>query len=220
MTSASFNGFSNNAMSFLKSLKANNNRAWFAENKKTYEAEIKSPAAAFCDLMSMELKKTTGIPHKSKLFRVHRDVRFSKDKTPYNSHIHISFTPESNLKSPPMWFFGLDTQSLAIGCGVFGFEKPELERFRKRVVGEEGAAIAKTLASLEKKGMRLTEPHLKRVPNEYPKDHPQGDLLRYKGLAVWQDFDDTQWVTKPDMVKTCLKEFKRLTPMFDLLIGN
>ena len=220
MASAPFTGFSKQALNFLKELDGNNNREWFAEHKKTYETEIKSPAGIYCDLMAEELEKLTGHAHRSKLFRIHRDVRFSKDKTPYNTHVHIAFTPQLPLQSPPMWFFGLDIDKLALGCGVFGFEKPELDRFRHRVMGEEGVEIEKTLKALEKKGMRLTEPHLKRVPNDCPKDHPRADLLRYKGMAVWRDFEDATWVTEPKMVATCVREFKRMQPMFDLLAAN
>ncbi len=220
MTDLKFAGFSPAALGFLDDLKVNNTRDWFAANKTTYETEIKRPAASFCETMSGQLTKLTGRDHKAKVYRIHRDVRFSKDKTPYNAHLHISFEPESNLQSPPMWFFGLGTEKLSLGCGVFGFDKAELDLFRSRVTAPTGGEIAETLGGLEKAGARMSEPQLKRVPHGYPKDHPRSDLLRHKGLASWLDHENRSWVTKPEMMSLCLKEFKKLYPIFDLLIDE
>ncbi len=212
-----FEGFSKEAIKFLKDLKANNNREWFTEHKKVYETEVKGPAQHFCDEMSTALQKLTGAPHGSKVFRIHRDVRFSKDKTPYNAHLHISFFPVEGADHPPHWFFGLDPTSLTVGVGNFMFEKGRLESFRRRVDGKEGATLAKTLAKLEKGGVRLGRIDLKRVPAPYDKDHPQGDLLRRKGLSAWVDFKDTKPATSKDVIKTCAASFKKIKPVYDWL---
>lgn len=214
-----FNGFSPDALAFLDALKANNNREWFAEYKSAYDLLIKRPADDFCQEMAAMLQQLTGRKHKSKLFRVHRDVRFSKDKTPYNTHIHIAFTPQSSLKSPPMWFFGLDTQSLALGCGVFAFDKQELEKFRQTVVSEGGDAIAQCLHGLRNNGLRLSEPELKRVPGGHQQDHPREALLRHKGLSVWSDIPDRAMATRADILQQCHTRFNVLRPVYDLILG-
>ncbi len=217
MTASDFQRFSEAALLFLSDLKANNTRDWFAANKTVYETEIKAPAAAFCDVMTAELQRLTGQVHSAKVFRIYRDVRFSKDKTPYNTHLHIAFTPQSELASPPMWFFGLGLEKLSLGCGVFSFDPATLEQFRARVTGPDGDKIAGVLADLWDAGMRLHEPELKRVPNGYPKDHPHADLLRHKGLSAWTDLDDRSIITRPDGVRRCMAEFERLKPLFDML---
>ena len=215
-----FDGFTGAALSFLDNLERNNDRDWFADNKPTYEAEIKHPAAAFCAVMEAGLTRQTGIAHSSKVFRIHRDVRFSKDKRPYNAHLHISFTPQSPLRSPPMWFFGLGTERLSLGCGVFAFEKAELEVYRRRTAGEEGADLERALARLKDKGVRLSDPELKRVPAGYDTGHPRAELLRHKGLGVWLDFPDRAWVTQPGAVERTLSELAKLRPVFDWLAEN
>ncbi len=217
MSDATFSGFSPKAVTFLTDLKNNNNREWFNDHKSVYESEIKRPAALFMDAMMSGLETLTGCAHGSKLFRIHRDVRFSKDKTPYNAHLHISFTPDLKLPSPPMWFFGLGTERLSLGCGVFAFDKAALQSFRDRIVGTEGGKIAQALTGIRKKGVRIGEPDLKRVPAGYPKDHPHEELLRYKGLSAWLDHEDRKLVTRPDVVAFCLTEFKKLKPVYDLL---
>ncbi len=212
-----FDGFSNEAVGFLKDLKGNNNRDWFAENKKVYEQEIKAPAKMFCEDMAAALEKLTGTPHGSKVFRINRDIRFSKDKTPYNAHLHISFIPQAADTHPPHWFFGLDPTSLTIGVGNFVFEKQQLVDYRERVAGEDGAPLAKTLAKLEKGGARLGKIDLKRVPSPYEQGHPQAELLKRKGLSVWIDFKGTDVATDKNVIKTCTANFKKLKPVFDWL---
>ncbi|MFZ2101712.1 MAG: DUF2461 family protein, partial [Oricola sp.] len=85
MAATDFTGFNDETITFLADLKANNARDWFADNKPLYERALKKPAGAFAGLMADELEKLTGAPHKPKIFRINRDVRFSRDKSPYNS---------------------------------------------------------------------------------------------------------------------------------------
>jgi uncharacterized protein (TIGR02453 family) len=219
MTDTEFPGFSKQAIQFLSDLKANNNREWFAENKTVYEQEIKRPARFFCDFMCDQLQGLTGTPHSSKIFRIHRDVRFSKDKTPYKAHLHILFAPQTDMPSPPRWFFGLMPDSATLGVGVFSFEKPQLDEYRRRVAGENGAKLAKLLGSLLSDGAHMYDPALKRVPTGFPKDHPRADLLRRKGLAVWHDFESVDAVTGPQTLKNCRAGFKRLKPVYDWMLG-
>ena len=222
MTAAPFSGFSPQTLSFMKQLKANNNRDWFKDQKKTYEEDYKIPALSFADAMIQQLHSMTGLSHTSKLFRIHRDVRFSKDKTPYNTHMHISFTPESPrehpMANPPSWFFGLNTEKLTLGCGIFGFDAVQLQTFRSRIDGIEGDEIAATLQDLLQKGGRLDNPELKRVPSGYAKDHPHEALLRRKGLAVWSDLGDATAALDKDLIYTFRAEFENLKPVFDLLL--
>lgn len=213
-----FDAFAPTVPDFLTRLAANNTKDWFAAHKDEYDRDLKAPALTFGSEVAQGLRQMTGLLHSCKLFRVHRDVRFSKDKTPYNAHLHLSFTPDSGDQTPPMWFWGLGQERLSLGCGVFGFGKAELDRFRDRAAGGEGAALAKMLSRMQNVGLRVSEPELKRVPPGYDKDHPHGDLLRRKGLSVWVDFDDRDIVARPGHVAFCLEQFQRLRPVFDTLI--
>ena len=217
MTDPAFEGFSPAALTFLEELAANNTRDWFTAHKPTYEAEIKRPAEAFCTEMTTRLADMTGHPHHAKIYRIHRDVRFSKDKTPYNAHLHISFAPDLDLTSPPMWFFGLGTETLSLGCGVFAFDNPALARFRDRLDSPEGAGIAKMVADLKQQGIRISEPDLKRVPPGYPPGHPRAELLRHKGLSGWIDLADRRAACGPDAIPRICDAFTRLRPLYDCL---
>lgn len=209
--------FTTETLAFLSDLKANNNRDWFIANKADYEAVYKMPSKALAEELSERMHAFTGVDHKSKLFRVNRDVRFSKDKTPYNTHIHMSFLPQGSGTASLGWMLGLAPDYFSLGCGVFEMDKGALQAFRERVVADEGNAIASMLASLEGKGVRLNDPEMKRVPAGFDKTHPREALLRRKGLIGWLDLEGPEEALKPDLVERVLARFDVLKPIFDLL---
>ncbi len=215
---SSFDGFPAATLKFLKDLKANNSRTWFDSNRATYDSALKRPTKIFCEEMTVRLEALTGHPHDAKLYRINRDLRFSKDKTPYNAHLHISFVPQAEVPSPPAWSFGFDPQLLTIGVGLFAFDKAQLELFREQVAGRSGAALEKKLAGITSRGGRIGgEPELKRVPSGFEPDHPRENLLRRKGLNVWLDFDSPRRATDADLVDRCIAQCKVAKPLFDWL---
>ena len=220
MSETAFSGFTGEAVGFLKDLKADNTRDWFTANKKIYESRDQEARGAVRFGHGVGTGNASpGRPHKTKVFRINRDVRFSKDKTPYNSHLHISFTPESTMAVPPAWMFGLAPDYFTLGCGVFEFGKGELERFRVLAAGDDGAKLLDLIAALGNDGLRVSEPGLKRVPSGFDKDHPNGDLLRRKGLIAWLDFAGPETAVGPRVVETCTAGLKRLQPLFEAMIA-
>lgn len=216
MNQKAFKGFAPETLVFLNNLSANNNREWFSDHKKDFDAHYKQSATDFAAELSLALTGLTGHLNKPKVFRIYRDVRFSKDKTPYNTHLHISFTPDIAGATPPMWFFGVDCERLSLGCGVFGFDKHHLQQFRSRIIGADGDQINGTIEGLRKSGVRFIEPELKRVPAGYAKDHQYRHLLRHKGLSGWQDYPpDT--ITRSDLVDWCVAEYEKILPLYRLL---
>ncbi len=110
---------------FLTQLRANNDRQWFEAHKADYEVHVKLPGEAFARALANELEAAMGAPHEYRIFRVHRDVRFSKDKTPYNAHLHISFSPDGGCKEGgPAWMFGLDPDGLTLARGFSPSRRP------------------------------------------------------------------------------------------------
>ena len=205
--------FGPETVQFLNDLKTNNNKEWFAENKPRFVADYKEPAEFFKNIMQHQLEDTFGESYNAKIFRIYRDLRFSKDKTPYNSHMHISFVP-SGLKSLA-WYFGLQADSVALGTGVFGFEKDKLNIFREAIIGKKGDDLAAILSELQKTGIRIGKPDLKKTPRGFDSDHPNADLLRYKGITIWRDFPDTTAATSGDLVTLCTDTYEHMKPFFD-----
>lgn len=174
------------ARSFLSELNANNDRDWFSANKARYDSRLRAPALALLDVFAAELGAGTGV----KLFRPQRDIRFSKDKTPYHTHLHMLWTLPGEYPPRPGFFFGIGLDQVSVGAGFMGFDKDTLEGWRRACAGEPGAALQNQLDKLAGRGFRISDPELKRVPAPYDKDHAQSELLRRKSMTVWRDLDD------------------------------
>lgn len=203
---------------FLGALQANNDRRWFEAHKAEYLAHLKRPGEAFAEALAATLEAETGEAHAWRIFRIHRDVRFSKDKTPYNTHLRISLSPEGECaEGGPVWMFGLDPDRLTLGAGIFELTKPRLETWRTRADAPDGAAIVQLFSRLVQDGVRLSEPELKRVPSPFAQDHPRGELLRRKGLTAWIDCPDPQLAFGADGPANCVAELLRLRPFVALL---
>ena len=98
--------FTHETVRFLADLEANSTRDWFAANQAVYERAVKMPAPYFCMAMQVRLETLTGQPYSAKIYRIHRDVRFLKDTTPYNAHLPVSFNPRGPVAVPSAWFVG------------------------------------------------------------------------------------------------------------------
>ena len=206
--------FTPETLRFLRDLKANNSRDWFNNNKARYEAAWKTPAEAFIQAMCFRLQVETDTPHDAKLFRIHRDVRFSKDKTPYNTHLHILFRREGSKAG---LFFGLQTDRLVLGSGMMGFDKGQLAAYREAVDDVSGERLQRELGTLLESGGRMNDPDLARVPKPYDKTHPRGELLRCKSLTVWYDIDDPSHVERADLIDICAARYATYQPLSDWL---
>ena len=212
-----FEGFPDSTLKFLQNLRENNSKTWFDEHRADYEDAFRHPAKSFCTAMEERIVELTGMSVVSKIYRINRDLRFSKDKTPYNTHLHISFLSENGVGTVPSFAFGLDTQMLTVGAGTFGFEE-QLESYRQSVSGEAGKALSVGIGVLLAKGARFSaDPELKRVPKPYSPDHPRADLLCRKSLTLWMDFDGPHAASRTVIVEDCMERFAVLLPIYSWL---
>lgn len=199
----SFDALIPDTLAFLADLSRNNNRDWFTENKPVYETRLKAPALHLLDEMAARLTRLTGQETTTKLFRPHRDVRFSKDKTPYHAHLHMLWTSGDGGQ----WFFGISPGYVTAGAGRMGFDKQALAAYRANLPAH-GAALLREITALHPQGARLSDPELKRPAAPITPDDPLADLARRKSLAVW--FDYTQ--PPSDLPGQLETDFTRLWP--------
>lgn len=202
-----------NARAFLTKLAANNTRDWWQDNKSTYDDQLKAPALALLDDLCAPLSKLTESPVTSKLFRPHRDVRFSKDKTPYNTHLHMMWQVDAGAPQNPVFFFGVGLDYVTTGAGMMGFDKPVLMNWRK-MVDLDTKRIAGIVGEVKDQGFNFRDPALKRVPPPFDKDHPAGDLLRMKGVTASRELKG-----KGPLKDQILDTFRSLWPLNKLLIS-
>ena len=198
--------------SFLSELAANNNRDWWQAHKDTYDSKLKAPALAMLDELNAPLAALTDAPVTSKLFRPHRDVRFSKDKTPYNTHLHMMWEVGAGLTQNPVFFFGIGLDYVTAGAGRMGFDKPLLENWRQ-MVDLDTDRILRVVGQVESAGFPLREPELKRVPSPYDQDHPAARLLRMKGCVA------SGPVPEGPLTERVMDCFRTLWPLNALLIS-
>ncbi len=218
-----FERFPKAGVKFLKELEKNNSRDWLNEHKKTYEQAVKAPAELFLADVQKALQKKLKGDVVSKLFRIHRDVRFSKDKTPYNTHVRMAFFEKPGKTGQGThsgFYFSLETKGVLYGAGSMNMEKAALEKYRMAVCDPaRAAALEKAMASLVKKGCRLGDADLKRVPAGYEIDPRHAHLLQFKGLAAWLDNRGHAKATGGDAVKQAVAAFSTLRPLHDFLMG-
>ncbi|SEW23450.1 TIGR02453 family protein [Cognatiyoonia koreensis] len=200
------------ARKFHSTLAKNNNREWWGAHKDTYDTQLKAPALSLIERLTPEIADLSGLPVTGKLFRAHRDVRFSKDKTPFNTHLHMIWMAKTEGLQDVAFFFGIGQDYVSAGGGIMSFEKPTLENWRL-FVDQDQKRILKIVERLKADQFTLREPALKRVPSGYDKDHPAGDLLRMKGCVASRELGQTATV-ETDV----LAAFAALWPLNNLLI--
>jgi uncharacterized protein (TIGR02453 family) len=175
LTRASFAGFPPEAFDWFAGLEADNSRAWFAAHRDTYERAVRGPLEAMLDELAAELGGEV------KLFRQHRDVRFSGDKSPYKTRTYgvIGGRPDSQA---PL-YAELSSRGLFGGTGYHALAADQLARFRGAIVDEaKGPALAEAVAAARDAGVETFGEALKTAPRGYPRDHPRAGLLRHKSL--------------------------------------
>lgn len=174
------------ARRFFARLRDDNTKPFYESHKDVYRDRIRKPAELLADLFAEDLARQTGKAHGPKVFRIHRDVRFSRDKTPYNTHLHLLWS-RPGAEAAPAWFFGAAPDYLILGMGVIGLEKESLAQFR-RMVDREGDALSDEMQAAESAiGATLSDwgpAPLKRVPKPFDSDHPHAELMKRKAFAL------------------------------------
>ena len=204
-----FQGFPEDGLRFLSELNQNNSKEWFSVNKSRFKTSLEQPAKLLVtqleDALNSEAGKNTK-PWRGKVFRFYRDLRFSKDKTPYNTHLRIGWNKEDQAGL----FLSLEEGHFTVGGGTFDFGRQGLERYRETVASKKGERLSQILHELCAKGYRLEAPELKRVPRGYDKDHTRAELLKRKSLTVWWDSSLTPEVHDERFSELLLDKIKEL----------
>ena len=206
--------FEKSSLSYLKNLKLNNNRDWFAEHKPTF-IEAQNNAKGLYAGIRNNLEKYDEI-EKFKLFRIYRDVRFSKDKTPYKAHFAGSFSRLGKQLRGGYYLRIRPGESFLAG-GFWEPNKEDLLRIRKEI--EVDASEIREI--LEDKnyqhyfGNTFDGEELKTAPRGFDKEHPDVDLLRKKGFIAVRNFTDEE-VLSYNFISEVDNSYKALRPFFNL----
>lgn len=192
MPSPRYIGFSSATLTFLKELRANNNREWFGRNKERYERDVLGVALDFVESMHDPLleiaPRFTAIPKRTggSVMRIYRDTRFSKDKTPYKTNLGIHFRHEraKDVHSPG-YYVHIDPDEVFVGVGMWRPASDALARIRERISEEPDEWRSARRDTRFRRHFDLGGDTLKRPPRGFDKDHPMiEDLKRKDFIAV------------------------------------
>ena len=220
-----FAGFDERLPAWLRRLERHNDKAWFEAHRDEYQALYLEPAQAFVAAVGALLPKGYRAEPKinGSIMRIHRDVRFSKDKSPYKPVLHLIFARGSGpARREPAFYFYLSGRSAGVAAGLFGFDDRQLARYREAVSnGRRAATLRRAIEKVRKAGpYELGSPSLKRVPRGFDPDDPNADLLRHKGLSLRFEFPSTDPLFTGGAAAFAAVRFAELRPLPDWLARN
>ena len=235
-----FNGFTPDAIQFLADLAQNNDRAWFQPRKAEFERLLKEPMEAMISALA-DAFAARGVPMladpKRSPFRIYRDTRFSKDKSPYKTHLGATFPWAGGTKAGMPnagdvtaggghderahgngGYFHFEPGGMYAGGGMWRMEKPKLDAFRRAVL-EEPETVRAALyepAFVAEFGGPETHEALQRVPPGFPKDHPLADMFRWKDVVFGRRLADEE-VMSADLPDKLAAAYATAAPVYRFL---
>ncbi len=199
-----FRGWPSEALEFYEGLAADNSKTYWTAHLSFYEEQVRGPMTEL--LAALEPEFGPG-----KIFRPYRDVRFSKDKSPYKTHLGawLSFGG----------YVQLSADGLAAGCGMYQLAPDQLERYRRAVADDRtGAELVAVIAAAERARVSVHgHDSLKTVPRGFAKDHPRVELLRHKGLTTWKEWPPAGWLGTAAAQQRVVDFFRASRPLRDWL---
>ncbi len=218
---STFNGFPKEAVEFYTGLAKNNNKEWFAAHKSDFEKFVMAPARDFVYEMGKLLHwiapNVVADPRVNKsIFRPYRDTRFSKDKTPYKTHLGIFLWTGTLPKMDcPGYYFHLEPPIVMLGVGNHCFSKAVLQVYRDSVVDPKlGPALAKAVRAVRKHGdYEIGEKQYKKIPRGYDKEHENAEFLLYGGLTAHIATDIPKEFYSKDLLDYSFERFKDMSPI-------
>ena len=220
----SFPGFPKDFVRFFKELKNNNNREWFAENKLRYKQSIVVPLCDFIVAMGPRLEKISncyvadGRANGGSMFRIYRDVRFSKDKRPYKEHAACHFRHEAGKDAhAPGFYLHIEPDEVRIGGGIWMPPNTHLDKIRQAIV-EKPQQWKKITGSVtfKKYFNSVMGDGLKRPPRGFDKEHPLIEDLKRKSFFAMHKVAVKEIYT-PQFIVEVERTFKALSPMLEFL---
>jgi uncharacterized protein (TIGR02453 family) len=219
-----FEGFADRDARFFRSLARNQRREWFELHRREYEEGWLAPMKAL--LAELRERLDPLFPQlplaQPKVFRIHRDVRFSKDKSPYKTHIGGYVAVEGGQAGPSATaalYVHIGAEETFVASGQYMMDGPQLARFRAAVLDDRrGAAVAAILCRLERAGFEVgSHDSLKRVPRGFDPDHPRAELLKRKGLIVHFPDLPRRLLVGRGLVEWLVRHTKATVPLVDWL---
>lgn len=208
---------------FLRDLKRNNNREWFADNKSRYEQDVRDPAVEFVRRLEKPLARAApmlaAVPkrHGGSVMRIYRDTRFSKDKTPYKTNVGISLRHQADKDiHAPGAYIHFDSKECFIGAGCWRPNSQVLSAIRAAIAEDPKAWKRSRDNKKFREVFELSGESLKTSPRDYPKDHPMIEDLRRIDFIAVAPLSEAE-ITGDGFVPLVVDHIKRAKPLMKFL---
>ncbi len=220
-----FTGFTPAAQRFFRSLERNNNKPWFEANRAIYETAVREPLRALVGELDATFgtiaPEIVGDPKRS-LFRINRDIRFSKDKSPYKTNAGCWFYHQDAGRGVGQdaddggagFYFHIDGKAAFVAGGIWMPSRPSLTKIRDRLADDwrPFARLVELPAFRRRFGPIDSEAMLTRVPRGYAPDHPAAQWLRFQSFTAGRDLPSTDLLS-PKLVGKIARDFEALVPL-------
>ena len=198
-----FRGWPASALDFFRDLEQDNTRAFWTAHKDVYERDVRAPFEALSELVAEEFGPL-------RVFRPHRDVRFSKDKSPYKTRAYAATEGEGG----EAYYVEVSAKGLVAASGYWRMANDQLDRYRRAVDDDTaGPGLEGIVAGLAEKDLAIEGPSLKTAPRGYPRDHPRIELLRRKSMAAMRRFDPGRWLGTAAAADRIVEVWRAARPM-------
>jgi uncharacterized protein (TIGR02453 family) len=206
-----FTGFPERALDFYEGLEADNSRTYWQANKQAYDDAVAAPMRALLDDLEREFGS-------GKIFRPNRDVRFSKDKSPYKTHCGAVLADHGGQAGG---YVQLSADGLLVAGGYYSTAPDQVERYRRAIADDiPGGRLVRILATLRKAGYEIRGNTLKTSPRGYPKDHPRADLLRHRSLYAARSWKPEPWLHTAQALTHVRTAWRAFAPLNAWLADN
>ncbi len=205
-----FSGFPAAALDFYDDLELDNTRSFWEAHQQSYAEHVRAPMVALTEALEPEFGP-------AKVYRPYRDVRFSKDKTPYKEHqgAIVSTAPATG------WYVQVAAPGVRVGAGSYRADPPDLARIRAAIDTEHsGLELERILRRLTKAGFEVGGERVKTTPRGWAADHPRIDLLRHRSLFVGRSYGFEPFVHTPELLDRVRDDWRRLRPLVQWLTAR
>lgn len=215
-----FEGFPRECIEFLRQLKKNNTREWFNKHKMEYEDFVKLPMQSFIATLRGQMVKfapeIVADPKRS-MFRIYRDIRFSRNKVPYKTHVAAVFHLRGKWQNSAGYYVHIEPGSVYAGGGIYLPNSKQLKKIRTAIIerAKEFLEIVES-GTFVKKFKNIEGEKLKRLPQGFPSDHWMAEWLKYKSLYAGVEWDEEVCYT-PKFVDKVVQVYKDLLPFVRFL---
>jgi uncharacterized protein (TIGR02453 family) len=218
MTTTAFAGMPDEGLAFLEDLEERNTRDFFDANKQVFKEQVQAPFAALVEAAAARLRRSVPDLGPPKLFRIYRDLRFSRDKTPYKTSMSASVPSRARDDGggPGVdtgFYVNVGPAGLYTASGLYHADRADLARVRAAVAdpdsGPELEAIFRRAAA---KGLEPWLDPLQRMPREWPADHPRAALLKARSLVLNRQHERASWLQTAELLDHLVADWKAMIP--------